>query len=274
MTITVVLGLLSAVANAAASLLSKQLTRRLPARQLIGPLLALNALLVAPAAPFVAWTWTPPVVALHVASAALLVVTSLAVWDLFDHGEASAVVAAMSISPLPTTVAVAAVLPGVLRAPQVIAAVVVVGAVLYALSGAFAALSRRRTLATVLVVATGTGLITVLGRLLADRGAGVVEAYLVRTGLAAAASLLLVPPRDVPVRELPSLAVRAALVTTHFLLILVAVQEGSPAVVQTAVATAPLLVLAAETARSRRAPPRRLLLAAVAASAGVAVVLL
>ena len=49
-------GLLSAVSDAIGSELSKGLAVRFPARQLIGPLFALNALLVVPAAPFADWT--------------------------------------------------------------------------------------------------------------------------------------------------------------------------------------------------------------------------
>lgn len=274
MSIAVLLGLLSAVANAASAILSKDLTRRFPARQLIGPLFALNALVLLPAAPFVSWTWTPTVALLHAVSVGLLVITSLAVWDLFDHGAASATVAAQSISPLPTALAVAVLLPGVMEPAQAVAAVIVVCAVTAALADSFEALGRARTLVTVLAAATGTGLVTVMGRLLADEGAGVVETYVVRTAVAGAIFLVVYPPRDIPLRQVPRLGVRAVLVTAHFVLILIAVQDGSPAEVQTAVATAPLFVLVWEVARTRRRAPRRVVIASVAAAVGVSVILL
>ena len=154
------------------------------------------------------------------------------------------------------------------------AAVVVVLAVLLGLSDSFGALSRRRSVVTVLTAAVGTGLVTVMGRLLADRDVGVVEAYLVRAGLAAVVTLLLVPPRDVPLRAIPGMIPRAFFITAHFLLILVGVQEGSPAVVQTAVATAPLFSLGIEAALTRRRPSGRLIAAAALATVGVAVILL
>ncbi len=266
-------GLLSAVANATGSILSKDLARRYPARQLIGPLFALNALLVLPAAPFVTWTWSFEIVALHAVSVGLLVMTSLAIWDLYHHGSAAATVTAQSISPLPAALAVAILLPGTLEPAQVVAAIVVVGAVLLGLTDAFGTLGRRRSVGTVLVAAVGTGLVTVMGRLLADRDVGVVEAYLVRAACAAAIMWILVPPRDVPLRALPGMIPRAAFITMHFLLILVGVQEGSPAVVQTAVATAPLVSLGFEAVLTRRRPSARLMAAAVLAIAGVAVIL-
>ena len=270
----VVFGLLSAVANAFGGELSKGLTLRFPARQLIGPLFVLNALLVLPAAPFVDWTWSLEIVVLHLISVGLLVVTSLAIWDLYDHGSAAATVTAQSISPLPAALAVALLLPGTLEPVQAVAAVIVVLAVLLGLSDAFGALGRRRGMLTVLVAAIGTGLVTVMGRLLADRDVGVVEAYLVRAALAAVVCSVLVPPRDVPLRALPGMLPRAAFITAHFLLILVGVQDGNPAVVQTAVATAPLWSLGIQAVVTRRRPSGRLIVAAVLATVGVAVILL
>lgn len=270
----VLFGLLSAIANAVGGELSKGLTLRFPARQLIGPLFFLNALLVVPAAPFVDWTWSGEIVVIHLVSVGLLVMTSLAIWDLYDHGSAAATVTAQSISPLPAAMAVAVLLPGTLQPFQAVAAVIVVLAVLLGLSGSFGALSRRRSMVTVLVASMGTGLVTVMGRLLADRDVGVVEAYLVRAGLAAIVCSLLIPPRDVPLRALPGMLPRAAFITLHFVLILVAVQDGNPAVVQTAVATAPLWSLGIQAVVTRRRPSLRLIGAAVLATVGVAVILL
>lgn len=267
-------GLLSAISNAIGGELSKGLAVRFPARQLIGPLFLLNALLVLPAAPFVEWTWSTEIVALHAVSVVLLVITSMAIWDLYDHGSAAATVTAQSISPLPAALAVAILLPGTLEPAQVVAAVVVVLAVLLGLSTSFGALSRRRSVVTVLVAAVGTGLLTVVGRLMADRDVGVVEAYLVRAALAAVVCTLIAPPRDVPIRALPGMIPRAAFITAHFLFILIGVQDGNPAVVQTAVATAPLFSLGIEAATMRRWPARRMVAAASLATIGVALILL
>ena len=66
----------------------------------------------------------------------------------------------------------------------------------------------------------------------------------------------------------------AAFITVHFLFILIGVQDGNPAVVQTAVATAPLWSLGIQAAATRRRPSWRLIGAAVLATAGVAVTLL
>lgn len=269
----VTFGLLSAVANGIGAVLSKQLTVRLPARQLIGPLFALNGALLLPAAPFVAWHWSPRIVLLHAVSAAVTSLTALAVWDLFDHGAASATTTAQSLSPLPAVLGTALLVPEAFDPVQAVAAIVVVVGVMGTLSRAFDGLGQARSAWTVAVAASGTGAVTVLGRMLVDAGAGVVEIYVVRTLLAAALFLCCVPPRDVPFRELPRLAVRAVFVTAHFVLILFGVREGSPAAVQTMVATAPLLVVGLESVRDRRPPGARSVLAAGLALAGVALLL-
>jgi drug/metabolite transporter (DMT)-like permease len=99
-----------------------------------------------------------------------------------------------------------------------------------------------------------------------------VEAYVVRTTAASLLFLLFIPPRDIPFRrELPRLAVRSVFVSLHFVLILAGVQGGNPALVQTAVATAPIWVIGYEAIRTRRIPSPRVLAAAAAAIAGVAI---
>lgn len=266
------LGLAAAVSQAVGLVLSKRLTYQLPARQLIGPLLALNALLVVPLALVTGWRVTAAIAALHVAEVGLLVATSLATWDLFAHGEASATGTAQSLSPLPAALAVALWLPGAYSWTQAVVAAIVVVCVGSALVDSFGPLGRSRTAATVLLTAVGAGVLTVTSRLLADLGATIGQTYLVRTTIAAAVMLAFVPPTDLRLRDLPRLAVRAAFVTTHFLLILLAVRVGSPAVVQTVVATAPLFVLAYESAGRSRLPSRRVLLGALGAAAGVAAI--
>jgi drug/metabolite transporter (DMT)-like permease len=168
-------GLLSALANAVGGILSRDLAIRLPPRQLIGPLFALNAIVVSPFALFIDGHLGPTTVILHGISVLLLIVTSVAVWDLFAHGDASATITAQSISPLPAALAVAVLLPATLEAVQVAAAILVVLGVLGALSRAFGPLSRRRSIVTILVAASGTGLVTVMGRLRSHEAAPVLE---------------------------------------------------------------------------------------------------
>ncbi len=270
----VLFGLLAALANAGQALISKELTYRAPARQLIGVLYIGNALVLLPFAPFVAWAWSPMIVALHLVSVGLMVVTAICVWDLLDHGAASATTTATAMSPIPAALAAAIVLPGAVEPLQVVAAVVVVAGVLLALADAFASLDRWGRSWRILGAATGSGLLTVLSRLLGDEGVGLIETYVVRTALAAVVCIALFPPRNVAFGDVPRLLGRSIVVTTYFVFVILGAQAGSPVVVQTLVATTPLLVLVVESVRRRAAPPARTVIGAVIVVVGVSVILL
>jgi drug/metabolite transporter (DMT)-like permease len=265
------LAILAAVANAAQALISKELTGRLPARQLIGVLYVCNALVLLPLAPFVDWRWTPGIVALQAVSVALMAVTAISVWDMLDSGAASATTTATALSPIPAVILTAMLVPGTFRPIQAVAALVVAGAVMLALSDAFEGLGRRGTWLRVVGAACGTAGLTVVTRLLGDQGVGVVETYVVRTALAALLFIPLFPPRDIPLAAAPRLFGRALVVTTYFVLVILAAQTGSPVVVQTCLAATPLLVLAVESWRARTRPGPRLLLAASLVLVGIAV---
>ena len=201
-----VFGILAALANAGQALLSKDLTARAPARQLIGVLYAGNALVLLPFAPFVVWTWSAEIIGLHLVSVALMVVTAICVWDLLDHGTASALTTATAMSPIAAVLAAALFLPAVIQPLHVIAATVVVAGVLIALADAFGSLDRWGSAWRIVGAAAGTGILTVVSRLLGDLDVGLVETYVVRTTLAAVVCLALFPPRDVARARHPATA--------------------------------------------------------------------
>ena len=156
---------------------------------------------------------------------------------------------------------------------HVVAAIVVVVGVLIALADAFSRLGHVGRTWRILGAATGTGLLTVMSRLLGDEGSGLVETYVVRTALAAIVCVALFPPRDIDRSDIPRLLGRSVVVTLYFVFVIVGAQGGSPVVVQTLVATTPLFVLAVESVRRRSAPPLRAIVAAGIVVAGVALIL-
>ncbi|CAA9534946.1 MAG: hypothetical protein AVDCRST_MAG79-1270 [uncultured Thermoleophilia bacterium] len=268
-----VLGLVAAVLSALGAVRTKGLVGELPARQLIGPLFLLNAVLVVPGALLDPWVLDGRVLVLHVASIACMALSTLAVFTLFQHGSASATTTAVAISPIPAMVAAALLLDEHPEPLRVAAAGVVVVAVLAALPGSFATLARGPAVVAVAGAAVGNGVLTVLSAELVAAGAGTFEIYLVRTLACGLVFAALVPPRDIPWRRLPALGGRALLVSGHFLAILFAVRHGSPVVVQTMVATAPLVALGIEhAAGSDRAGPRALVCGTLALVGVAAVV--
>lgn len=269
----ILFGFLAALANAGQALISKDLTARAPARQLIGVLYAGNALVLLPFVPFVDWNLSLLIVGLHLVSVALMVATAICVWDLLDHGTASAMTTATAMSPIPAAFAAALVLPEVIEPLHVVAAVIVAGGVLYALADAFGGLGRWGSAWRIAGAAIGTGFLTVVTRLLGDLDVGLVETYVVRTAIAAVVCIALFRPRDVARGDVPRLLGRSVVVTTYFVFVILGAQSGSPVVVQTLVATTPLFVLAVESVRRRAAPPLRAVVAAVIVLVGVVLIL-
>ena len=264
------LALLAAGSLAISSLFTKRMVGEYPPRQLIGPLFGLNALLVTPFLPFVRWHVSWAVVGLHLASAATLVVGSWCVFKLFVHGSASAVAVGQAMAPIPAVAFTALLLATPVTRLQVVSAAIVSLAVLAAVGGSFGRLRPLQAVALVAAAATLNGLLVVLTKLLTERGLGVAEIYAVRTSIAAFVWLALAPPRDIPLKAVPELFTRSSFQTGYFALIILALQRGSPATVQTLAATTPLLLLLATFLVRRRALPSRLVFASCAVVVGVA----
>jgi drug/metabolite transporter (DMT)-like permease len=193
---------------------------------------------------------------------------------MFDAGAASATTTAQALSPIAAAVGAALLIPGSVSVTQVVAAFIVVVGVTWALRDAFVGLGRRGSVVRILIAASATGLLTVATRLLADAGVGVVETYVVRTGVAAGVMLLAIPPRGIPATGIPRLLLRSLAVSSYFVLVILAVQQGSPVVVQTLVAITPLIIIGYESLRARAWPPARSLVGAGLVVVGVAVVML
>ena len=241
-----------------------------PPRQLIGPLLGLNALLVAPFLLATHWHFSWTIALLHAGSAATLVVSSWCIFELFVHGSASAVAVGQAMAPIPAVIFTALLLSIPVTWTQTLAAAIVSLAVLLALGSSFGPLRPSRAIALVAVAACGNGLLIVLTKMLADRGLGVAEIYCVRTTIGAAVWIALAPPRDLPLRALPELLTRSSFQTGYFVLIILAVQRGSPASVQTLAATTPLMLLVGTFLVRRHMLPLRIVFASCAVVFGVA----
>jgi drug/metabolite transporter (DMT)-like permease len=267
---TTLLALLAAASYAVATIFTKRMVLAYPPRQLIGPLFGLNALLVVPALPFVHWHRSGTVVLLHLGSVACLVVGAWCVFKLFVYGSASAVAVGQAITPIPAVVFTALLLTASVTWTQAIAASVMSIAVLAAVGGSFGTLPPSRAIPLVAVNAGLNGLLAVLSKLLTNRGLGVAEIYFVRTALAAVIWTAIARPRDIPVRALPRLFTRASFMTAYFALIILALQRGSPATVQTLAATTPLMLIVGTFLVRRRALPVRLVFAGCAVVLAVA----
>jgi drug/metabolite transporter (DMT)-like permease len=264
------LALGAALVLAVSSRMTKRLAVTFPHRQLVAPLLLLNSLLVVPFAVWSPWRLSVTIVELHLASAVALVFSSFCIFDLFRQGSAAAVAVGQAITPVPALAFSVVLLASPSTGWQAVGDLVVSAGVIAALGPVFGELSRVRAVATMGLAAALQGLLVVLTKLLTNRGVSVGEIYVTRTALAGVLACMLVFPRDIPLRAIPPLALRSALQSAYFVLMIFAVERGSPSTVQTLVATTPLMVLTLDAVTSARRPPLRLILAAVAVVAGVA----
>jgi drug/metabolite transporter (DMT)-like permease len=267
------LALLAAASAAISSLFTKRMVGEFPPRQLIGPLLALNAALVAPFLLGTHWHFDRTALLLNLASAVTLVVSSGMIFALFVHGSASAVSTGQAMAPITAVVFTALLLSTPVTWTQGIAAVSVSLAVLAALGTSFGELSRPKAIGLVAGAAILNGLLLVLTKMLTNRGLGVAEIYCSRTAIGALVWIAIAPPRDLPLSSVPKLFTRSSFQTGYFVLLILAVQRGSPATVQTLAATTPLmLILPAMLVRRHTLSPR-LVLASCAVVAGVGLTL-
>lgn len=263
------LALAAAIVLAIATGVTKRLVSDYRPEQLIGPLLVLNAAIVAPFLPLGSWEWGGTIAWLHLASAVCLAVGSGCVFLLFVHGSAPAVAIGSAMTPIGALSASAVLLVHSVRWTQVAGAVVVAASVVIGIGGAFGAVTRGRAVGAIVLYAAVGGLLTVLTKLLAERGVGLPDIYVTRTLVAGIVWTALVPPRDLPLAAVPKLTGRSALQTGYFVLLIAAVQRGTPTVVQTIAAATPLILLGGTAVVRRERPSVRLLAAAVAVVAGI-----
>jgi drug/metabolite transporter (DMT)-like permease len=273
--LVLVLALAATAAGALGTYLTKSISLRMPTWQAVGPLFAINALLVGPLVPFgPAWqTFDGYVLVLHLASVVLLCTTTACIFTLITRGRASGVAVGQALSPAATLIAAPLLLGTQLRPLTVLAVLALMLGSLIPLRRSFVGIGSVGTVAILLILGLGTGLLTVLTAMLAARGVGLPETYIVRASLAAVVYLIIAPPTAVRLADIPSLAIRSTFVTTSFLLTILAVQIGDVVVIQSVLATLPLMVIGIEWVRHQRRPDRAIVTGSLIAFGGLVLLL-
>jgi drug/metabolite transporter (DMT)-like permease len=273
--IVVALAVAATMAGALGTYLTKSISVRVPVWQAVAPLFAINALLVVPLIPFGApWrTFEATTALLHLGSVVLLCTGTACIFMLITRGLASGVAVGQSLAPAATLIAAPLVLGAHLRPLTVAAAGALMLGALVPLRRSFTGLGSVGTVGVLLLLGTATGLLTILTALLAQRGVGLPETYVVRTSLAAVVFAVIAPPLAVRARDVPSLAVRSTFVTTSFLLTILAVQIGDVVVIQSVIATMPLWVIGLEWLRHRQRPDTGVVTGSLIAFVGLVLLL-
>lgn len=273
--LVLVLALAATAAGALGTYLTKSISLRMPIWQAVGPLFAINALLVVPLIPFGApWrVLEPSILALHLISVVLLCGTTACIFTLITRGLASGVAVGQSLAPAATLIAAPILLGVTLQPLTVLAVFVLMLGALIPLRRSFVGIGSSGTVAILLALGLGTGLLTVLTAKLAVGGVGLPEIYFVRAALAAMVFLVIAPPTQVGLGDIPSLAIRSTFVTTSFLLTILAVQIGDVVVIQSVLATLPLMVIGIEWVRHQRRPDPAIVTGSLIAFTGLLLLL-
>ena len=203
----------------------------------------------------------------------LLCTTTACIFTLITRGRASGVAVGQALSPAATLIAAPLLLGTQLRPLTVLAVLALMLGSLIPLRRSFVGIGSVGTVAILLALGLGTGLLTVLTAMLAARGVGLPETYIVRASLAAVVYLIIAPPTAVRLGDIPSLAIRSTFVTTSFLLTILAVQIGDVVVIQSVLATLPLMVIGIEWVRHQRRPDRAIVTGSLIAFGGLVLLL-
>jgi len=273
--LVIALALSATICGATGTFLTKSLSIRMPAWQVIGPLFVINALLVLPLIPFgPAWhTFEPAILAIHLASVAVLCASTACMFALITRGRASGVAVGQALSPAATLIA-APLLLGVLITPlTVIGATALMLGALIPLRRSFEGIGSASVVGILLVMGLCNGMVGVLTAMLAVRGVGLPETYVVRAALAAVVFVAIFPPKNLRGHDVPALAIRAAFVTASFVLTILAIQRGNVIVIQSILATVPLMVIGLEWIRHRSKPDHGIVVGSLIAFVGLLVLL-
>ena len=273
--LVIAIALAAALCGAAGTFLTKGLSIRMPAWQVVGPLFAINALLVLPLIPFgSAWrTFDTSILLLHAASVAVLCGSTACMFALITRGRASGVAVGQALSPAATLLAAPILLSVAVTPVAVLAAGALMVGSLIPLRRSFDGIGSFAVVMLLLGMGLCNGMIGVFTAMLAVRDVGLAETYIVRASMAALIFLTIFPPRSLRGRDLGPLAIRASFVTASFLLTIVAIQRGSVVVIQSILATIPLLVIALEWISQRSRPDPGTVLGSVIAALGLVLLL-
>lgn len=269
------LALLAAACGATGTYMTKSLSIRMPVWQAVAPLFAINCILVLPLIPFgPSWqVLDPSILLLHISSVVVLCASTACMFALITRGRASGVAVGQALSPAATLIAAPSPLGAIITPLTAVAALALMLGALIPLRRSFEGIGSAGVVAILLVMGLGNGMVGVLTAMLAVRGVGLPETYVVRTALAAVVFLVVAPPRALRPRDLPPLAVRSSFVTASFLLTILAIQRGSVVMIQPVLATVPLMVISIEWMRHRTRPDAAIVTGSLIAFGGLVLLL-
>ena len=262
----------AAFAFAFGTFFTKGVTLRISIFKAIGPLFLLNALF---ALPFLGTgpSWkliTGPVPYLHIIAA---LSSGLVAYILFSM-VAKSTASVSSVAPAMAPAVVLLLSPFFLNASisitQILLVTFLMAITLYPLRNSISGLNSAKTIVFMLIAALGNGAVTIIAKLLANEGVGMPETFVARQVIAGLAFIVLFPPIGLKIRDFYELVRRSFFMAIGWMTSITAIQNGSPLVVQTFLATIPITVILIETVAYKKRPDRSVIISAVLTALGIA----
>jgi drug/metabolite transporter (DMT)-like permease len=157
-----------------------------------------------------------------------------------------------------------------ISAIQILLVIFLMAITLYPLRNSISGLNSGKTIVFMLLAALGNGAVTIIAKLLADEGVGMPETFVARQVLAGLAFMILFPPIGLKFRDFYELVRRSFFMAIGWMTSITAIQNGSPLVVQTFLATIPITVILIETVAYKKRPDRAVIISAVLTALGIA----
>lgn len=262
----------AALAFAFGTFFTKGVTLRISIFRAIGPLFLLNGLF---AIPFIGSgpTWkviTGPVPYLHLIAALASGVVAYVLFSMVAKSTASVSSVAPAMAPAVVLLLSPVFLSTAITLTQIFLVLFLMAITLYPLRNSISGLNSSKTIAFMIIAALGNGAVTIIAKLLANEDVGMPETFIVRQLIAGLAFTILFPPIGLKFRDFYELVRRSFFMAIGWMTSITAIQNGSPLVVQTFLATIPITVILIETVAYRKRPDRAVVISAVLTACGIA----
>lgn len=262
----------AALAFAFGTFFTKGVTLRISIFRAIGPLFLLNAVF---AIPFIGTgpSWkliTGPVPYLHLIAALSSAVVAYILFSMVAKSTASVSSVAPAMAPAVVLLLSPLFLSTAITITQIFLVIFLMAITLYPLRNSISGINSSKTIAFMVIAALGNGAVTIIAKLLADEGVGMPETFVTRQVIAGLAFTILFPPIGLKFRDFYELVRRSFFMAIGWMTSITAIQIGSPLVVQTFLATIPIIVILIETAAYRKRPEHAVIISAVLTAFGIA----
>lgn len=262
----------AALAFAFGTFFTKGVTLRISIFRAIGPLFLLNAVF---AIPFLntgpSWKLiTGSVPYLHLIAALSSGLVAYILFSMVAKSTASVSSVSPAMAPAVVLLLSPVFLSTAISITQIFLVLFLMAITLYPLRNSITGLNSSKTIAFMLIAALGNGAVTIIAKLLANEGVGMPETFIARQVIAGLAFVILFPPIGLKLRDFFELVRRSFFMAIGWMTSITAIQNGSPLVVQTFLATIPITVILIETVAYRKRPDNAVIVSAILAACGIA----